>query len=228
MTTEPEDLRETERFLVTEKLVGSFGAAQVVLLDVAEQGVQIEHSHPLRLATKGRLWFKHHDTIVSLHAFVVWSRLSKSPNEQGKYLYHSGLRIDERVSEYLAAIRTLSEHGVIRSDDDSLARKRRREEERDLQRSGKPVVKHVATESDISLDQVLLIQHARERLRSNFDEAQKWYSRAYFALRDGRTGANAEPTRYPEDVLAIWEYLERSVPLPIIQRIIDQVEGRNR
>ncbi|HMC20552.1 MAG TPA: hypothetical protein VKL19_01770, partial [Thermoanaerobaculia bacterium] len=97
-----------------------------------------------------------------------------------------------------------------------------REEEKEQEKVGKPIMKHVPTESDISPDQVLLIQHARARLKENFDEAQKWYSRAYFALRDGRTGVSAELMKYPEDVLAVWEYLERSVPLTTIKRVFDQ------
>jgi hypothetical protein len=212
MEPDIKDLRGSERYAVVEKLSGSFGTAQVTLVDLGEQGVQIEHPQPLRLATKGRLWFKHDDLSVSLHAFVVWSRLSKTPNDHGKYLYRSGLRIDEGVNEFSAAIQRLVGHGAVRKDTESLDRKRKRHGEK----IGKPVMKHVPTEPDISPDQVLLVQHARERLRENFDEAQKWYSRAYFALR------GSEMARYPEDVLAVWEYLERSVPLPIIKRVFDQ------
>lgn len=222
MTPDLKDLRGSERYLVTEKLSGSFGAAQVVLIDLAEQGAQIEHAHPLRLATKGRLWFKRAEISISLHAIVVWSRLSKTPNDQGKYVYRSGLRIDEGAEDFGTAMQMLSEHEVIKKDTESLDRKRQRHEEREQEKLGKPTMKHVPTEPDISPDQVLLIQHARERLRSNFDEAQKWYSRAYFALRDGRTGVSGELMRYPEDVLAVWEYLERSVPLSTIKRVFDQ------
>ncbi len=222
MEPDIKELRERERYLVTEQLTGSFGAVEVSLINLAEQGAQIEHAQPLRLAARGRLWFKRGEVSVSLHAMVVWSRLSRSPNEQGKYLYRSGLRIEEGEAEFLNALRMLAEHGAIRQDPDSLERKRRLREERELERQGKPTMKRVATESDISPDQVLLIQHARERLRANFDEAQKWYSRAYFALRDGRTGVSSELMRYPEDVLAVWEYLERSVPLSTIKRVFDQ------
>ncbi|SRR5712691_11375500 len=217
-----QDLRGSERYVVTEALSGSFGSAQVTLVDVAEQGAQIEHPQPLRLATKGRLWFKRGEVSVSLHAFVVWSRLSKTPNDHGKYLYRSGLRIDEGAAEFLSAMQMLAEHGAIRKDTDSLERKRKRHEQREQERVGKSVMKYVPTESDISPDQVLLIQHARERLKENFDEAQKLFSRAYFALRDSRTGMGTELTKYPEDVLAVWEYLERSVPLSTIKRVFDQ------
>ena len=204
-----EDLRSSDRYILTEKLAGSFGSVQVVLIDIGEQGVQIEHAQPLRLATTGRLWFKHAGVSVSLHAFVVWSKLS------GRQ-YRSGLRIDEAAAEFVSTLETLEEHGIIRKDDDSLNRKRQRIEEREKAKSGQPVMKHVPQEPDISPDQVLLIQHARKRLKDNFDEAQKWYSRAYFSLR-----TTGEATKYPEDVLAVWEYLERSVPLPIIKRVFD-------
>jgi hypothetical protein len=204
-----EDLRSSDRYLVTEKLSGSFGSVPVVLIDVAEQGMQIEHAQPLRLATTGRLWFKHAGVSVSLHAFVVWSKLS------GKQ-YRSGLRIDEAMSEFSSALQTLSAYGAIKLDEESLERKRKRIEDREKAKAGQPIMKHVPTEPDISPDQVLLIQHARARLKENFDEAQKWYSRAYFALRSA-----GEAARYPEDVLAVWEYLQRSVPLAVIKRVFD-------
>jgi hypothetical protein len=215
------ELRNSERYIVTEALGGSFGSAQVTLIDVGELGAQIEHQQPLRLATKGRLWFKRGEVAVSLHAFVVWSRLSRTPSDQGKYLYRSGLRIDEGAAEFLSAMQMLSEHGVIRKDSESLERKRIKNEEREQERVSKSVMKYVPSEPDISPDQVLLIQHARERLKENFDEAQKLYSRAYFALRDSRTGMGSELVKYPEDVLAVWEYLERSVPLSTIKRVFE-------
>jgi hypothetical protein len=211
-----EDLRSSERYIVNEKLTGSFGSAPVTLIDLAEQGVQIEHSQPLRLATKGRLWFKRAEISVSLHAFVVWSKLF------GK-LYRSGLRIDEPVADFHAALRTLSAHGILVRDDDSLNRKRQRIAAKQEEKALKSTMKFVPVESDITPDQVLLIQHARARLRDNFDEAQKWYSRAYFALRDGTTAIGGQVVKYPEEVLAVWEYLERSVPLPIIKRVFDEM-----
>jgi len=225
MEPDVRDLRGRERYRVKQRLGGSFGAAEVTLVDVAEEGAQIEHAQPLRLASKGRFWFKRAEVSVSLHAFVVWSRLSKTPNEVGKYLYRSGLRFDESAANFLQAMQVLADQGVIERDDESLNRKKKRVEELKQDRAGKPIVRMVGSESDISPDQVLLIQHARERLNENFDEAQKWYSRAYFALRDGRTTNAAELMRYPEDVLAVWEYLERSVPLSTIKRVFDQRPG---
>src|SRR5260370_5960885 len=220
MEADIRDRRGRERFRVKQRFRGSFGAAEVMLVDGAEEGAQTEHAQLLRLASKGRLWFKRADVSVSLHAFVVWSRLSRTPNEVGKYLYRSGLRFDEGAGSFLQAMQMLADQGVIERDDDSLNRKKRRVEEREQDKAGKPIVRMVGTE-EISPDQVLLIQHARERLKENFDEAQKWYSRAYFALRDGRTGNAAELMRYPEDVLAVGENLERSVPLSTLNPVFN-------
>ena len=228
MEPDVKDLRGSERYRVKQRLTGSFGAAEVTLIDMAEEGAQIEHAQPLRLASKGRFWFKRADVSASLHAFVVWSKLSKTPNEAGKYLYRSGLRFDEGSGNFFQAMQILAEQGVIERDDESLNRKKKRVEELKQDRVSKPIVRMVGTESDITPDQVLLIEHARARLKENFDEAQKWYSRAYFALRDGRTANAAELMRYPEDVLAVWEYLERSVPLSTIKRVFDQRLERNQ
>src|SRR6266852_9945616 len=97
-------------------------------------------------------------------------RRSSTPNELGKYLYRSGLRFDEGAGSFLQAMQMLADQGVIERDDDSLNRKKKRVEEREQDRVGKPIVRMVGTESDISPDQVLLVQHAREKLKQNFDE----------------------------------------------------------
>jgi len=213
------ELRSGERFVVTDRLTGNFNTAEVAILNVAEQGAQIEHGQPVRLASEGRLSFRWHDIGVSVRGIVVWSRLSKTPNHLGKYLYRSGLRIEEENRDFVSTMEALANRGIIRHDVHSLERKRQREQEREQQKSGQPTMKFVPTEPDISAEQILLIEHARDRLRTNFDEAQKWYSRAYFALREGRTPVSADLMKYPEDVLAVWEYLERSVPLSIIAKV---------
>jgi hypothetical protein len=213
------ELRTGQRFVVTDRLTGNFNTAEVAILNVAEQGAQIEHGQPVRLASEGRLSFRWHDVGVSVRGIVVWSRLSKTPNHLGKYLYRSGLRIEEENHDFVSTMQTLADQGVIRQDIHSLERKRQRELEKAEQKNGQPTMKFVPTEPDVSSEQVLLIEHARDRLRTNFDEAQKWYSRAYFALRDGKTPVSADLMKYPEDVLAVWEYLERSVPLSVIAKV---------
>jgi PilZ domain-containing protein len=220
MNPEIKDLRSIERYVVVEPLLGSFGAAAISVLDIAEQGAQIEHPQPLRLGARGRFWFKRRDVAVSMHAIVIWSRLSQTPNDEGKLLYRSGLRVDEQGESFGDAIQALADHGVIRRDTESLERKRRKLLERQQEKNAKPSVKLIKTD-DTSADQALLVQQARERLLADPEEARKWYNRARYAIVENSAPIAAE-IRGREDVLAVWEYLERSVPLSTIVRLFDR------
>lgn len=219
MSADIRDLRTIERYVVVERLLGSFGAAGISVLDIAEQGAQIEHAQPLRLGSRGRLWFKRGDVSASIHAMVIWSRLSEKPNDEGKLLYRSGVRLDEGES-FAAAIQALGDQGVIRRDTESLERKRRKFVEREHEKSVKPSVKLVKGE-DVPSDQALLVQHARERLQNDPEEARKWYNRARYAIVESAVPIAAE-IRSREDVLAVWEYLERSIPLSTIVRVFER------
>jgi hypothetical protein len=223
MSPDIKDLRAIERYVVVEPLLGSFGAAGITILDIAEQGVQIEHAQPLRLGARARLWFKRGEVAASLHALVIWSRLSEKPNVEGKLLYRSGLRVEDQKESFGPAIQALGDHGVIRRDTESLERKRRKFVERENEKSSKPQVKMLKTE-DIPPDQALLIQHARERLQNDPEEARKWYNRARYAIVESSSPIAAE-IRGREDVLAVWEYLERSVPLSTIVRVFEKKGG---
>ena len=223
--TEIQELRSYQRYISKEPLVGSFGSAEVSVADIGEQGAQIEHAQPLRIGTVARLWFKASDTPVQAQALVVWSRLSKRPNAQGKLLYRSGLRIEEGAADFAKAIERLLERAVIHRDSESLEHKRKLREEREMAKKAVPTVRMIHINDEVPSHQALLIEHARDRLRANPDEAQKWYSRAYFAIRQGQTPMAAEMARYHEDVLAIWEYLERSLSLPVIAKVIGKPQS---
>jgi hypothetical protein len=208
------DHRGEDRFIAIEPLDGSFGAAAVTILNMAYQGVQIEHAQPLRLATRARLWFKRGEVAASAHGTVVWSHLSKKPDEKGKLLYRSGIRIEEEMTPFRETIESLATNGLIRLDVESLENKRKRLEEMERDRASKPVVTMLRS-PEIPADLALLIQQARERLRANPDESLKWYNRAKFSTADETI------LHHREDVLAVWEYLDRSVDLPTILRVID-------
>lgn len=217
-----EELRSYERYVLKQPLIGSYGSVEATVVDLGEQGAQIEHGQPLRVATVARFWFKRGAVGVSVQALVVWSRLSRHKSNDGKLLYRTGLRVEEGAEDFAKAIALLAEKDLIHRDSESLERKRRQREDRDLAKSASPTMRKVPmANTDVPPDQALLVEHARERLKANPDEAQKWYSRAYFAIRQGQTPLAAELTRYREDVLAVWEYLERSVPLSVISRVFE-------
>jgi hypothetical protein len=214
------DLRQAERFVVLEPIVANFGSASVTILNIAERGMQIEHATPLRLGMTGRVWFKRAEVAVNIQGLIIWSHLSKTPNERGKYLYHSGLRFESDDVAMLDALNTLSNVGVLRPDEHSLERKKQRMEALLQEKRNRPLFKIVTPENDIPSDQALLIEHARARLRANPEEAKKWYNRARYAQTDSWAGA--ESIRHREDVLAVWEYLERSVDLSTIVKVFEK------
>jgi hypothetical protein len=219
MSSDVKDLRSTQRFVTTEPLTGSFGTAAIAIVDIGETGAQVEHSQPLRLATRGRLTFRRGSDTFAGYGLVVWSHLSRMPNERGKLLYRSGIRFEDDAADFSGLIDTLLQRQIIRIDAGSLARKKERIAEREAARSGRQLVRDLP-QMDVSADQVLLIQHARDRLRTHPDEALKWYNRAKYSIAQSVAGT-PDMLYHREEVLAVWEYLERTVELQTIARVFD-------
>ena len=215
------DLRSNERFVASSVLPGSYGAASVTVVNLSVTGAQIEHAQPIRLGTVARFWFRRGDTSVSVQALTIWSRLSKSANAQGKLLYLSGLRLESDSNDFVIAMQMLLDRGLIIADPQTLEKKRQKSVDRETEKAGKPVMKMLRMEPDVPSEQAMLIQHARERLRTHPDEAAKWFNRARFALKEGGSPI-AESLPYREDALAVWEYLERSVELSMIVRVFEK------
>jgi len=221
--TETNESRGTFRYVTHTPINGSFGSVAMVVRDLADNGVQIEHAEPLRVATKSRLAFAGAGSqILQMRGIVIWSRLSAVPNEAGKYLYRSGVRVDDEPEVLTHAIGQLLGKGLIYLDQQSLDRKREilAEKARAKGQMGQMRLQRPSQQMEgATPDQLLLIQHARERLRSHPEEALKWYNRAKYALPPEESRALDEGgMRHKEDVLAVWEYLERSIELPVIAK----------
>ncbi|PYQ30314.1 MAG: hypothetical protein DMF56_05735 [Acidobacteria bacterium] len=211
MTIEVKELRSGQRYVLDTPLPASFGATEVQIVNISTGGVQIIHPLPQRIGSASRLHFRVGDITVSTTARMLWSHLSKTPNTGGQMTYQSGLRIDD--PEFAASVQALVERGFVNVDSDSLDRKRKRLIEKERERSDKHLLRTLpGTEPSISSEQLLLIQHARERLKANSAEAARLYHIA-------RTADAAKDVR--EDVLAVWEYLERSIPLATITRVFE-------
>src|SRR4029079_2278491 len=98
-------------------------------------------------------------------ATTLWSHLSKTPNEQGKYLYKSGMRLEAERRAFYLALSTLLDHGVLSPDTDSMERKKQRAMERLAVKNNTPTVKYLRPEIEIPADQQLMIEHARKQPR---------------------------------------------------------------
>ena len=213
VTPDVRDSREAERFIADRPIEGRFGGTDVTILDLAESGLQIEHAEPLKIATKGRVGFKLDEMAVTVPAIVIWSHLSQTPDARGRLLYRSGIRLEADIELFARAINVLAGSGRIRRDVASLERKRKKLQKREHEKQGRPIVLRQAQSTpSIPPDQVLLVQHARDRLRDNPNEATKWYNRAKYSLAEG----SFTNIPYREEVLAVWEYLERSIDVQTI------------
>lgn len=215
------ELRAGERLVASEPLTGMFAATEVTVFDLGPLGAQIEHAHPLRLGITGRLSIHRDGVETVVSARVVWSKLSKTPNQFGKYLYRSGLRIEEQPTDFLLALHSLARGGLIRRDPDALERKRQyieNKQQQQLQRQSGAFKAIALPGENIPAAQAGLVRQARALLRTHPDEAQKWYNRARYSITDVEWAAS-ELVRDRDEVLAVWEYLQRTVPIPVIVRV---------
>jgi hypothetical protein len=219
------DIRGTERFVFKVAVEGRYGSTDVTILNVSARGAQVAHAQPLRLGHTQRLWFKRGDIAVSVQALSIWSHLSKTPNDKGKYLYLTGLRIEKDNAEYETALQALLDRGIIAPDADSLEKKKKRDLAKIAEKTSRPVMKLLRPEVDIPPDTQLLIEHARKQLLADPDEAQRWYQRAKYAITQGGVNIAADAIRNREDVLAVWEYLERSVDISTIAIVFERMRA---
>jgi hypothetical protein len=218
-----EELRAAERFTASEPLPATFAAYPIAIVNLSTIGALVEHPAPIRLGTVGRFMIRRGDIAVDVKGFLIWSRLSKTPGKDGAQVYRSGLRIESGNAEYALALHMLIKSGAMKRETDTLERKRRRLVERMAEKNRSGFRSLTSSTDDIPADQMLLVQHARERLLANPEEAQKWYHRAKYAITHGATNIEIESIRNREDVLAVWEYLERSIDIPTISRAFDRM-----
>ncbi len=216
-----EDLRSVKRFVIEPPLHGAFGNVDITIDDFAERGVRAEHADPVKLGSKCRLSISlpRSQETIRIEARVAWSRLSKKPDAKGKYLYRSGLRVEGDPSVMQAILAKMIYFCMARPDNTSLERKRKVQEERARVKAATPTMKLMVQHAPaIPADQVLLIQQARARLQTMPDEAVKWYNRAKYS----QSAASDLVQHHRQESVAIWEYLERTIDLAVITRVLDQ------
>ena len=142
MSEEVAELRKGVRFNAVQPIPGTFGAAEVMVANVATGGAQIVHAQPLRIGTRARLAFRAADAVVSVVGVVVWSRLSRT-EAGGALAYSSGVKIEAPDAPYAAASNAMYVRGVIQKDASSLERKRERMIEREKQRASQTKLRAV-------------------------------------------------------------------------------------
>ncbi|MGZ7032431.1 MAG: PilZ domain-containing protein [Thermoanaerobaculia bacterium] len=210
----PDQHRSTARFVPERPFPAIFTIlgvnTTVGIRDLSVNGAQIEHRQAIRPSTQGRLTILP-DAIVP--AIVIWSQLAQTNT------YHSGLRIDEQLDVVAAAIRDLLSRGLVTKGTDTLRKKQEAALEREKAR-----VRHLdltPSQTGPTPEQIALIRHARERMLLHPEEAMKWYNRARVTASEDQVRMAGAGRVNREDVLAVWEYLERSIDLRFIVRALE-------
>lgn len=212
------DSRQDDRYTLTTRLEGNLGGVDVVLVDLGPHGVQVKHPTPMKLGTVGKLTFRipGEESDVRLPGHVVWSRLSERAGPDGERPYYSGVRLDDPDGTMASILGRMLNTSVARADEESLGRKRKMLEARERSKQQPGVKFFGANVPRVPDDVILLVRQTRLRLQANPTENVKWLNRAKYSLDEAGVQIH-----HREDVLAVWEYLERSVQLDIIARILD-------
>jgi uncharacterized protein YbjT (DUF2867 family) len=204
--------RTTARFVSKDPVDATFTAATtmpVMLRDVSVIGAQIEHAHPVRPAMQGRLSIGD----LEAPATVVWTRLT------GPGQYRSGLRIEAPLEVVAAAIRDLLARGVVRKGEDTI---RQREEAKiERQKSRMRLTGLESTAASLTVNDIRNIRDARKWMQSHPEDAIKWYYRARATATEDHLRIAGSGRTNREDVLAVWEYLERGFDLRDVVRALE-------
>jgi hypothetical protein len=217
--TEAEETRRRPRYSVLAAVAGFFGPVNVVLRDISETGVQLEHGTPLRPGTTARGALHYRGSAIAFEGTVSWCRLSATANPAGKYLYRSGVRVDESSGVLASLIASLLGDAAVQEDRTSLQKKLAKLARGNASKEPFPAMKVIPRGPDVPPDQVLLVQQARQRLRANPEEARRWYNRARYATAEH--AALPSDSAHREEVLAVWEYLERTIDLATVARAFE-------
>lgn len=221
--------RGSYRFRVQEPLQASFGAIPVSIRDLSENGIQIEHAEPLPRGFSGTLSYQipGGSRKIHLHAELRWSKAS---DDRGVSTYRSGVTVDENTEGLSNSLDLFIRKGIAKLD-------RGKPESTP---APQPLVTYdegnaahgfviadgrLAAEEridELTFDEIRIIEQARERLASSFEESLRWYNRARYALAEESVQKAVIDIRHREDVLAVWEFLGRSLEIATIARAFDR------
>lgn len=199
------DQRIASRYVPLRQLSGIFGDVKFSVLQLSATGLRIRHADPLMPGDEAKLSFalmKPARSVV-VRARVVWTSIARSGDE---HFSISGLRIIEHSDRLEQAIASLKAAHELQPE----RRTRMRREGDGLTMIG-----------GISDEEMALVTSAVRKFADDPVEASRWYSRARFALSDETVRRLApERPREREEVLGVWEYLERRVDIAKIAGVM--------
>lgn len=215
--------RVHDRFVAVPPLLANMGRSPIAICDLGAEGLQIEHSEPLRPHDQCTISFEDpwKRSTIELEARILWTRLVRDAS--GRYLYRSGVRVGASAT-LKQALDSLLQKGAARLDEESLERKRRTLEERANDVLGQMFVRAAGasvSERQLTPAQVTSIYHAADRLQANPDEARRWAVLARFAVNNDPRHVAIRKEDVDDEFLAVWEYLDEAIPISSIRELLE-------
>ncbi|HEY0158527.1 MAG TPA: PilZ domain-containing protein [Thermoanaerobaculia bacterium] len=202
---EDQEQRIATRYVPLRQLGGIFGDTKFVVMQLSATGLRIRHNEPLMPGEEAKLsmaLLKPARSVV-VRARVVWTSLASSGTERFSI---SGLRIVEHQDRLEAAIESLRASNELQPE----------------RRAGlRRATDTMSILGGISDEEMALVTAAVTKFANDPVEASRWYSRARFALSDDNVRRAApERPRDREEVLGIWEYLDRQIEIGKIAGVV--------
>ena len=201
----PPEQRRMPRYVPRRQIDGIYSDVKFTIVQISANGLRIRHRDPLMPGAEAKLSFAllNPARSVVVRARVVWTSLASSGEERFSI---SGLRVTQHEERLARAVESL------------LAAHDLQPERRQRPRRSDDILSVLSVASD---DEIALVTSAMQKFAADPVEASRWYSRARFALSDEnvRRVAPAKP-RDREEVLGIWEYLDRQVDIEKVASVV--------
>jgi hypothetical protein len=202
---EDREQRIATRFIPLRQIGGIFGDTKFVIMQISATGLRIRHNEPLLPGEEAKLSFAllRPARSVVVRAKVVWTSLARSGTERFSI---SGIRFTEHQDRVEAAIESLRAANELQPERRAASRR---------------TTDTMSVLGGISDEEMALVTNAFVKFANDPVEASRWYSRARFALSDESVRRAApERPRDREEVLGIWEYLDRQVDIGKIAGVV--------
>lgn len=200
---EPANTRAAPRYIPRRQIDGVFNNVRFSIVQISATGFRIRHNEELTPGDEAKLSFALLNAAQSfaMRARVVWTSVAREKDGDARSFFISGLRVTAHVDRLSKAIDLLKAAHELEPDRRSTPR--------------------TAPPSAASDEEVASVMKAVQRFATDPVEASRWQARARFSLSDAdvRRHAPAKP-REREEVLAVWEFLERQVEVPKIVEVM--------
>jgi hypothetical protein len=197
------ELRIAPRYVPRRQLGGTFRQERFTLVQLSTTGLRIRHDEALRPGDVARLTvsLQRPARTFAMQARVVWTSIAQRGD--GPSFCISGIRVLDlgplqQVLQHLRDARELQPDEGRRRTNQS------------------PIALHGLTDEDVAS-----IIRAVRKFNADPVEANRWYTRARFALADEQIRAAAPARgRDREEVVGIWESLERRLDLGKVASVV--------